>query len=115
MAMSMFEGKPPEAHTGRNSGSGAPPEEDLRVLSWSDLVARLEAARDLREQISAGEEAGVASFDAHCARRLAAQHDFEEGNGKQAVNPDDLANGKWAAGNEGSRADNEPPDTRGIK
>lgn len=92
----MFEGKPPKAHkTPQAFGFGAadsPAEsgvDALHTLSWSDLRARLEAARDLRAAMLAQAEEPHASFDSHCARRLA---DLAEG--KDAVNPDDLANGK---------------------
>jgi hypothetical protein len=93
----MFEGKPP--HPPEPAVFGTPAEkETLRPLAWGDLVARLEAARGLREELyrDAGWEGAnsVASFDARCARAIARQ-----GKGKQDVNPTDLANGKRPACN----------------
>ena len=86
----MFEGKPPR------SAEALPLEEpqegeSLRPLSWSDLVARLTAARALRESIDGG---AAASFDASSARCIAAHH-----NGKHIVNPEDSGSGKGPEGN----------------
>ena len=86
----MFEGKPP------SSAEALPLEEpqegeSLRPLSWSDLVARLTAARALRESIEGG---AAASFDASSARCIAAHH-----NGKHIVNPEDSGSGKGPEGN----------------
>jgi hypothetical protein len=86
----MFEGKPP------SSAEALPLEEpqegeNLRPLSWSDLVARLTAARALRESIEGGP---AASFDASSARCIAAHH-----NGKHIVNPEDSGSGKGPEGN----------------
>ena len=86
----MFEGKPP------SSAEALPLEEpqegeSLRPLSWSDLVARLTAARALRESIEGGT---AASFDASSARCIAAHH-----NGKHIVNPEDSGSGKGPEGN----------------
>ena len=86
----MFEGKPP------SSAEALPLEEpqqgeSLRPLSWSDLVARLSAARALRESIEGG---AAASFDASSARCIAAHH-----NGKHIVNPEDSGSGKGPEGN----------------
>ena len=84
----MFEGKPPataDAYRLEEPQEG----ESLRPLSWSDLVARLSAARDLRASLEGSE----ASFDAGSARRIAAHH-----NGKSSINPDDLGNGKGPEG-----------------
>ena len=86
----MLEGKPP------SSADALPLEEpqegeSLRPLSWSDLVARLTAARALRESI---EGQAAASFDASSARCIAAHH-----NGKHIVNPDVSGSGKGPEGN----------------
>ncbi len=65
----------------------------LREMTWGDLRSRLEAARDLRASLRANLGAGadehLASFDAHSARHIAGLAE-----GKHAVNPEDLANGK---------------------
>ena len=81
----MIEANPPKAFNGSESGKAG----ELRPLTWSDLRARLEAARDLRATMLADAENPHASFDAHFARQLAGHAD-----GKEAVNLDDLANGK---------------------
>ena len=76
----MFEGKlprPAEAHALENGPDG----DVLRELSWSDLVARLAASRDLRASFAGVATPADASFDADSARRIAAHH-----NGKPAVN-----------------------------
>lgn len=98
----MFEGKPPFAREASNPAADAravPGAGDqLRTLSWSDLVAKLEAARDLREVLS-GEEAWPdatydASFDPHCAHHLAEQQEHFPANSKYPVNPLDSGNRK---------------------
>lgn len=58
-------------------------------MTWSDLRASLEAARDLRASLSARSDEHLASFDAHSARHIAGLAES-----KHAVNPDNLANGK---------------------
>ncbi|MGX7893878.1 hypothetical protein [Tsuneonella sp. HG222] len=88
----MFEGKPPK------SGAATPVtfEGELRPVSWSDLVARLDAVRGLRaglEQAPADRPGSErdASFDPGSARHIAALPD-----GKHGVNLDVLADGKAA-------------------
>ena len=66
-------------------GDAAP----LRAMTWSDLRASLEAARDLRASLHDRSDEQLASFDAHSARRIAGLAES-----KYAVNPDNLANGK---------------------
>lgn len=88
----MFEGKPPNPATFHPLGE--PLESDaLRPLSWSELVARLAAARNLRDSLGGRAPNSKGSFDARSARRMAAHHD-----GKRAVNLEDLGNGKGHAG-----------------
>jgi len=83
----MFEGKPPR--TADALPLEEPQEgESLRPLSWTDLVARLSAVRDMRASLE-GRPASDASFDASSARCVAALH-----NGKHGVNPEDSSNGK---------------------
>jgi len=69
----------------------------LRPLSWSDLVARLAAVRDLRASLGGAVPETDGSFDARSARRIAAHH-----NGKHSVNLDDLGDGKTHAAIPGS-------------
>ncbi len=85
----MFEGKPPRS-------SAATPLDlagDLRPVTWSDLVARLDAARGLRPAASGANGAGDGSFDPYSARHIAAL-----GDGKPDINLDDLGNGKGTDG-----------------
>jgi hypothetical protein len=89
----MFEGKQPLAKVSHDfaqdlrdePGDAAP----LRAMTWSDLRASLEAARDTRLALRAQAEGQLASFDSLSARHLAGLSES-----KLAVNPDDLANGK---------------------
>ena len=88
----MFEGKPPR------TADALPLEEpqdggSLRPLSWTDLVARLSAGRDMRASLEGRPSASDASFDASSARCVAALH-----NGKHGVNPEDSSNGKGPHG-----------------
>lgn len=78
----MFEGKHP-----------GDPAAHLRAVSWSDLVAKFDAAREFRAALGMGEMAEEASFDPDSARHIA-----EIGDGKPAINLDDLANDKAAGG-----------------
>jgi hypothetical protein len=85
----MFEGKMPSARAMTDSTDLSADNHALREMTWSDLRARLEAARDLHDSMQAGTRDHLASFDAHSARRIAALAE-----GKHDVNPDGLANGK---------------------
>lgn len=77
----MFEGTLPSPAP---EGLGAP-----RVPAWTDLVAKLAAARDLRGVLArAGGDEG-SSFAPRAARALALRE-----LGKGSVNPDALADGK---------------------
>jgi len=89
----MFEGKLPRA------ADALPLEEpsegeSLRPLSWGDLVARLTAARAVREASEGGAAGSEASFHARSARCIAAHH-----NGKHGVNLEDSSYGKGPDGN----------------
>lgn len=77
-------------------GDAAP----LREMTWGDLRASLEAARDLRAALHARSDEQLASFDAHSARHIAGL-----GENKYAVNPDDLGNGKVTGRNDAPSAD----------
>ena len=67
--------------------------EGLRPLGWSELVARLGAARDFRRVMGGRLLAGGSSFNLASARHLAGR-----GEGKPGINPFALANGKIADG-----------------
>lgn len=90
----MFEGKLPLASgiSGEKRGESAP--EELCSIEWTELVARLAAARDLRRELGQGDEDALASFDAHCARQISGSHDNAPEESKRGVNPEDLGNGK---------------------
>lgn len=85
----MFEGTPPQSGNAHPLGEEGVEAGFLRELSWADLVARLRVSRCREEAFDPSEEAGDASFDAGCARRIAAHH-----NGKSSVNLDDSSYGK---------------------
>ena len=88
----MFEGKPPSPAAAHPFGE--PQDGDiLRPLVWSELVARLAAARDMCGSPEGRSAAADGSFDADSARHVAALH-----NGKHSVNLDDLVNGKSHVG-----------------
>jgi hypothetical protein len=90
----MFEGILPATPATRGAEAIQTASDSLRELSWPDLRARLDAARDLRLSLAHGPDEDPASFDAPAARRVAAL-----ANGKDAVNPTDLANGKGTGSN----------------
>jgi hypothetical protein len=88
----MFEGKLPNVGGAKPFDRPGSAQDSLRAVSGSDLVVRLEAARELRAELGRGETAG-ASFDPDSARHIA-----ELAGDKQGINFDDLANGKAAGG-----------------
>ena len=85
----MFEGKPPKP------GAGTPIDldGDLRPVTWTDLVARLDAARGLRTAFVPPNGDGDGSFDPLSARHIAAL-----GGGKPDINLEVLGNGKATDG-----------------
>jgi hypothetical protein len=89
----MFEAKPlspaPYAPSESRDSAGS-----LHPVRWPDLVAKLDAARDLRASLLAHPEEGEASFDPHCAQHIAALCE-----GKRGINLDDLVDGKATGGN----------------
>jgi hypothetical protein len=89
----MLEGKLPNLGGAQAFDQAGGGQDSLRAVSWSDLVARLNAARELRAELGTGETAGGASFDPDSARHIA-----ELAGSKQDINFDDLANGKAAGG-----------------
>jgi len=93
----MFEGKPPLVPQGHASQGDCGQSAQLRELTWADLRARLEAAQELRTSMGRENHQPKASFDAGFASCLASRQ-----NGKEAVNPDDSANGKGDWPNNGA-------------
>jgi hypothetical protein len=85
----MYEAKPPRQGDAHPLHEESWEGEALRELTWADLVARLSASRCLKGEFAPGDGDGEASFDASCARRIAAHH-----HGESPVNPDYSSNGK---------------------
>ncbi|MBH5321353.1 hypothetical protein [Aurantiacibacter sediminis] len=94
-----------------NRGESA--DEELSALSWSDLVAKLAAARDLRGTLTQEEEAALASFDPDCAAHIASHQDKFPEDSKRDVNPNGLGNSKGTGGSVVSPNDNDDPAIRG--
>ncbi len=109
----MFEGKPPAMPGAKACESSETASGELSALDWAELTAKLAAARDLRRHLAETGNGALASFDAQCAREIAAHHGYAEENDKYCVNPDDLANGKWPGSNSGGRAEKGEPAIRG--
>lgn len=106
----MFEGNPPIVPEGHDSHGELAGVDYLRPLTWSDLRARLEAARDFRASLRQAEDGDIASFDAGSARRIAAL-----ASGKHGVNPSDLANRKQNCGTKNSYQNDATQSARGIE
>ena len=103
----MFEGKIPQPHAANDPGApvggGSASGDALRELTWNDLRARLQAAREFQASLQSERDEHdehLASFDANSARHIAALAD-----NKHAVNPEDLANGKGTACMDGASQD----------
>lgn len=98
----MFEGKPPSASEASKSATGANAGEQLHTLSWSDLVAKLEAARDLRVALANGRKqekrVDEGSFDPKGAHHLAEHQEHFPRNNELSVNPLDSGNRKETGG-----------------
>ena len=88
----MFEG-----HINRKSFAQERENEVLHQFRWTELVARLSATRELREELRRGEQGGFEAFAD--ARR---KNDDES---KRPVNHTDLAHGKEAGLSRGGAAD----------
>lgn len=67
-------------------------EEPLQTIAWSELVAKIAAAQDLRTAPAAAAVCELASFGEGAARCFAAQD-----NGKRTVNPEALSGRKSIA------------------
>ena len=101
----MFEGKLTSATVAQPLDGVPARQGTLRPVSWTDLVARFDAARELRTELGIGEASGEASFDPDSARHIA-----EIGEGKPDINLDDLANGKAATGRDRPDVDRHASD-----
>ena len=73
----------------------------LRHMRWTDLVARLEAARELRAKLKRSHSSSFSAFSAH----LGEAPEEDEGNagkdrtgenGKRGINQDVLSHGKFS-------------------
>ena len=86
----MFERTPPIIRTGGSDPHNRAHDDSLRELSWSDLVARLTAERDLRRQLNAQTgvqvDGATASFDVESASTLVQSHGEAEWNYERGVN-----------------------------
>ncbi|MEN7537454.1 hypothetical protein [Aurantiacibacter flavus] len=107
----MFEPKNPFAP--ENTAHASKEQADLRPVSWSELNARLAAAREFRLAFGEDDRGEAASFDAEVARQVAHLHESPEPDGKNRVNPDHSTDGKRTDGNTAPRQENWRPATRG--
>lgn len=87
----MFHGKLTTAHPAPARDLSTGERSSLRPITWPELVAQLDAAREFRSALGGGEGGGVASFAPGPAHRIAAL-----GNGERGVNLLDSADGKPA-------------------
>ena len=87
----MFQDKPPRPVDAHPLAEVQDEAGILREMTWADLVARLKASRGRRDAFGEADEEVDASFDATCARRIAAHH-----NGKPSVNLEASSYGKVA-------------------
>jgi hypothetical protein len=87
----MYEGNIVHAGQQPEPADAISGEEGLRALSWDEVVARLDAARDFRRLMEERPQSGGASFNAISARHLAALGDAQPG-----INPFALTNRKMA-------------------
>lgn len=98
----MFEKKPPVVPEASDSAATAKAGEQLHKLSWSDLVAKLEAVRDLSQELASSEapheDSEIASFNEDCAHHLAEQQAPFSPNYELPVNLDNSGNRKHSAG-----------------
>ena len=94
----MFEGKPPNRRRVRETDHVRRTDDELLAISWNDLVARLESARELRASLAETPPITKASFDENSAQHLAERnHARPEGN-EGRVNPETSAYGKRDGG-----------------
>ena len=87
----MFEG-----HFNRTAFVDGRESEVLQRFRWTELVARLEATRELRAELAKSSAGGFQAFGD--ARRETCE------NGKSAINHSDLAHGKDEPLNDGAAA-----------
>ena len=117
----MFESKHPFVadESAQASESESASQAGLRRVSWSELNARLAAARELRiafgegEGETAGGTGDAASFDAEIARHVAHLHEPPGHHGKNRINLDHSTNGKRRDAITSARHEDWRPATRG--
>lgn len=109
----MFEGKPPVPPSASGSKRGDSARDELSVMSWSDLTAKLAAARDLRGELAESDAIRFASFDPEGAAHIASHQEKFPEESKPNVNPDALVNRKGTGGNVVGRDVNDDPAIRG--
>ena len=102
----MFESTPPRPRKSGERARDATQDEVLRELSWSELVARLSAERDLRRQLSASHEcpsdSPAASFDVESASTVVHGPAEAARNYERGINHKISAYGKAAEGRRGA-------------
>ncbi len=109
----MFEDKPPQPPFANGSEGDDSARDELCALSWSELTAKLAAARDLRGELGNADDAAFASFDPHCAAHIASHSEKLPDDGKRDVNPDGLGNGKDRSASIAEQTDRDNPVNRG--
>ena len=73
----------------------------LRHMRWTDLVARLEATRELRTELDRSRSSSFKAFNAHLGEApqdevSVARTDHAGANGKRGINHDVLSHGKFS-------------------
>ena len=109
----MFEPKTPFVPENAAPASEDESQAGLRRVSWSELNARLAAARELRMAFGEGDPGDDASFDAEMARHVAHLHEPPGHHGKNHINPDHATNRKRMDGITCVRHEDWRPATRG--
>ena len=95
-AETMFEGHIKHLGLDETSESSV-----LRHMRWTDLVARLEATRELRAELKRSPSSSFSAFSAHLGEvpgegEGTAEKDRIGENGKRGINQDVLSHGKFS-------------------
>lgn len=90
----MIEGKLSSVVAEQAVGAGT-----LHAFAWDELVAKLAAARDLRELFAGSRGGSLASFAPQAARALALCESAEGEADQGCINPDALGHGKGVRAN----------------
>jgi hypothetical protein len=88
-------------------------DEDLTAFSWTDLVSRLCAARELRTALAHVPGAARASFDAMAAEIITNRSESASCSGKPLVNLAPSGNCKVDGAKDAACADSAPSPDRG--